>query len=115
MDDFSQPKIVYREISTEMEAAIAPEGWFINNKLYMITGAGEAIEYLCGFLNSKIFTKIILCNANFGGGKGVDFLGDVKLPKLAKYNALEKEYNDAYFCKLFGLSDEEIGFIITTQ
>lgn len=107
-----QRKIVYREISTEMEAAIAPEGWFINNKLYMITSAGDAIEYLCGFLNSKIFTKIILCNVNFGGGKGIDFLGDVRLPKYDTLAQNDDVFDDSYFCHLFGLNKEERDFIL---
>ena len=36
LDDFSKPKIVYREISIEMEACLAPSNWMLNNKLYMI-------------------------------------------------------------------------------
>ena len=78
MDDFSKPKIAYREISTEMEAAIVPADWVINNKLYMITSNDESLlSYICAFLNSRLFSKIILQNVNFGVGKGVDFLGNI--------------------------------------
>lgn len=114
LEEFLQPKIVYREISTVMEAAIAPAGWYINNKLYMITGCGDAIEYVCCFLNSKLFTKAILCNANFGGGKGIDFLGQIKLPK---FNTIvygtKTTYDDNYFCNLFGLNADEQRFILS--
>ncbi|MBQ3722912.1 MAG: Eco57I restriction-modification methylase domain-containing protein, partial [Bacteroidales bacterium] len=47
-EDFIKPKIIYREIGFEMDACIAPANWFINNKLYLITG--NDIEYLLAFL-----------------------------------------------------------------
>lgn len=92
-----------------MEAAIAPPDWFINNKLYMITGADDAMHYICSFLNSKLFTKIILQSANFSGGKGVNFLSLIKLPHLNEYK--NKDYTDEFFSVIFNLNDIERDFI----
>ena len=109
LDDFSKPKIVYREISIEMEAAIVPENWMINNKLYMITSSEpKNLGYICAFLNSKLFSKIILTAVNFGGGKGVDFLGNIKLPQLILDDL---KYDNPFFYSIYGLSKEEIKFI----
>lgn len=109
MDDFSKPKIAYREISTEMEAAIVPADWVINNKLYMITSNDESLlSYICAFLNSRLFSKIILQNVNFGGGKGVDFLGNIKLPPVT-LSACNTD--ETFFASIFGLSKEETKFI----
>ncbi len=117
LDDFSKPKIVYREISVEMEACLAPESWMINNKLYMITSNSECLEYICAFLNSKLFSKIIMSSVNFGGGKGVDFLGSIKLPYFDKCGVFDLSQNaiaiDPYFYQLFGLTTNEIEFIET--
>ena len=108
-DDFSKPKIAYREISTEMEAAIVPADWVINNKLYMITSNDESLlSYICAFLNSRLFSKIILQNVNFGGGKGVDFLGNIKLPPVT-LSACNTD--ETFFASIFGLSKEETKFI----
>ena len=88
-DDFSKQKIVYREISDEMNACIVESGICLNNKCYFITG--EYLEYLLCIFNSKLFNKIILNEANLTGGKGAGFLNDVKLPKpTEKQNSLFK-------------------------
>ena len=110
LDDFSKPKIVYREISIEMEACLAPANWMLNNKLYMITSDTENLEYICTFLNSKIFSKIIMPSVNFGGGKGIDFLGHILLPKLEE---LAEDNTDVIreLYRAYQLTDEEIRFI----
>ena len=79
-EDFSKQKIVYREISDNMNACILAETIFVNNKCYIITG--EKLFYLLGFLNSKLFNRIILQSANITGGKGHEFLSKIKIPKL---------------------------------
>lgn len=95
-----------------MEATIIPENWFINNKLYMITGdCQDQLEYICAFLNSKVFSKIILKEVNFGGGKGVDFLGNINLPQIS--NDTSTNMDDKYFFKLFNLDNVEIQYIET--
>lgn len=38
MDDFSKQKIIYREISDEMNACMVNEEVYVNNKCYIITG-----------------------------------------------------------------------------
>ena len=92
-----------------MEAAIVPPNWMINNKLYMITGLDERdLTYISAFLNSKLFSKIILQSVNFGGGKGVDFLGNIRLPRLQCANTF---FDDLSFAQLYGLSQDEIQFI----
>ena len=88
-DDFSKPKIVYREIGLEMDACIVPPNWMINNKLYMITG--KNLQQLLNFLNSKIFNKIILSSANITGGKGIDFMANIKVPLPSNCNLQYKE------------------------
>ena len=120
-EDFFKPKIVYREIGTEMDASIVPEGWTINNKLYMVTG--KHLYYIIAFLNSSIFNRIILQQANITGGKGEDFLANIKLirPNVKIYKEiykaiLYKSQNwektiDKCFYELYSLSDSEIEFI----
>lgn len=127
-DDFSRPKIVYREISDEMNACMVESSFFLNNKCYFITG--EHLEYLLCIFNSKLFNKIILKEANLTGGKGSGFLNKVKIPKpdekqnelfKALYNKIvennlnemsniEKEIDYAIY-SMYGLNDEEIMFI----
>ena len=109
-DDFSKPKIVYREISVEMEACIAPAKWMLNNKLYMITSDTENLDYICAFLNSRIFSKVIMSSVNFGGGKGVDFLGNVLLPRIEQLIGDTVDIETQLY-KIYQLSDEEIRFI----
>ena len=117
LEEFMKPKIVYREIGFEMDACIVPEEWFVNNKLYLVTG--EKIEYLLAFLNSKAFNKIILASANLTGGKGVDFMEKVRVP-LEKnlINAIlstqEENKIDDIFNTFFGLSEDEKEFLSTT-
>lgn len=84
MEEFEKEKIVYREISSEMNASLAPFGCYINNKLYMLTGSH--LKYLLSVLNSKLFNKILLSNANITGGKGVYLLSGIKVPLPKKEN-----------------------------
>lgn len=93
-----------------MDACIVPGGWFVNNKLYLVTG--DRIEYLLAFLNSKAFNKTILASANLTGGKGVDFMEKVRVPlEQNLINAIlstrEEKKIDEIFNSFFGLSEEE--------
>ena len=63
-----------------MNACKVEEGIFVNNKCYIITG--ESLEYLICILNSKIFNKLLLTDANLTGGKGKGFLNLISIPKL---------------------------------
>ena len=122
LEDFSKQKIIYREIGFEMDATIIPEGWFVNNKLYLITG--DSIEYLITLLNSKLFNKILLASANLTGGKGVDFMEKLCLPNDESLSAaltsiyrarlsnpdFEKRI-DLKLYEFYRLSNEEIEFL----
>ena len=113
-EDFSKPKIIYREIGFEMDACIAPANWFVNNKLYLVTG--DNIEYLLAFLNSKVFNIIILASANLTGGKGVDFMEKVKVPRdqnlmKAVVNTNDERQIDAQFNDYYGLTEAEKQFL----
>lgn len=114
LEEFSKPKIIYREIGFEMDACIAPANWFVNNKLYLVTG--DNIEYLLAFLNSKVFNKIILASANLTGGKGVDFMEKVKVPRdqnlmKAVVNTNDERQIDAQFNDYYGLTEAEKQFL----
>ncbi len=127
-DDFSKQKIVYREISEEMDACIINEEVYVNNKCYIITG--EHLEYLICVLNSKLFNKIILQSANQTGGKGRDFLEKIHVPYHDNDMVLTDLYRDllttppperfvllkkidAAVNKLYNLTREEIEYIDT--
>lgn len=109
-----KPKIIYREIGFEMDACIAPANWFVNNKLYLVTG--DDIEYLLASLNSKAFNKIILASANLTGGKGVDFMEKVKVPReqnlmKAVQTTRDERQIDALFNDFFALTEAEKHFL----
>ena len=93
-----------------MEACLVPANWMLNNKLYMITSDTENLDYICTFLNSKIFSKVIMSRVNFGGGKGVDFLGNVQLPKIRQLTEDNISVIQMLY-QTYGLTKEEIIFI----
>ena len=124
-DDFLQQKIVYREISDQMNACMVSPDVYINNKCYMITG--KHLIYLISVFNSTLFNKVILQSANTTGGKGFAFLENIHIPvppadieeKLIQlYNlraasnpkTIDKEVDDIIY-GLFGLSEKEISTI----
>ena len=131
-EDFSKPKIVYREISDAMNACFVEPGMFVNNKCYILVG--ERLEYLVAYFNSNLFTKIVLSSANTTGGKGSAFLSEVKIPSAtakqqaaitalvknilaamrgnadANTSAWEREI-DALVYELYDLTAEEIACI----
>ena len=105
-----------------MDACIVPDGWFINNKLYLITG--KDIEYLITLLNSRIFNKIYLTSANLTGGKGVDFMETLLLPndlylaenlkEIYSKKNIDSNFEDRIDTALYAyykLSESEIAFL----
>lgn len=124
-NDFLKQKIVYREISDSMNACLVEEGIMLNNKCYFITG--EHLIYILSYLNSSLFTKIILPAANLTGGKGEAFLS--KIPLIKPPRGIEASFVKLYnmrsgsnsatidnqvedlFGHLYGLTDEEIAYI----
>ena len=107
LEDFKQPKIIYREIGIEMDAVLAPADWFINNKLYMITGTN--LEILLAFLNCCAFNRIILKSANITGGKGVDYMEKIRVPSDIIVDSYE-QYDDCLY-QYCNLSESEINFL----
>ena len=124
-NEFFKQKIVYREISDAMDACLVEAGYMLNNKCYLITG--DHLIYILSYLNSKLFTKIVLPQANLTGGKGEGFLREIRLipPTHEVEEELERLYDlrkdnahsideeiDNMFCSLYGLSTEERKYII---
>ena len=108
-----------------MDACLVEEGYMLNNKCYLITG--EHLIYILTFLNSKLFTKLILPQANITGGKGEAFLNTIPLQKPPHEieNKLIELYNqrkgnpayidqciDSIFCDLYKLSEKERAYIM---
>lgn len=124
-DDFNKQKIVYREISNCMDACIVEPGVFLNNKCYMITG--DHLIYLISVMNSTLFNKVILQNANTTGGKGFGFLEKVCIPfppETVEKQIIELYYSrtpsnsrtvdkkvDSIVYSLYGLADSEIRIV----
>lgn len=129
MDDFYKQKIVYREISTKMNACIVESGIFVNNKCYFVIG--EHLEYLLCYFNSKIFNQIQLKAFNTTGGKGSTYIQNVsvKIPTESEEQVVKNLYSklkvttdsqtkkemgekiDFFFYKLFGLNQDEILYL----
>ena len=118
-EDFKQPKLLYREISTSMDAVYVNSDMFINNKAYLITG--KKTKYLSIFFNSQFFTKIFLSAANTTGGKGPDFLLPLRIfnppeniEKQLIVLAEKAEYEKAelLICQCYQLSEKEINYIL---
>ena len=106
MGDFGKQKIVYRQVSIEMNACIVEKDKILNDKCYFITGSH--LIYLISIFNSKLFNKIFLSSANITGGKGSNFLGNIKLPLPNK--KIEEE-----FLKLYNLRFSENSIYSSSQ
>ena len=78
--EFEKEKIIYREISQNLNATYLQSKTLVNNKLYLITG--NNLKYLLAFLNSKIVNNLLLKTANLTGGKGVAYLNTLSIPKI---------------------------------
>ena len=125
MNEFSKQKIVYREISDSMNACLVDSDYMLNNKCYLITGSH--LIYILSYLNSKLFTKIVLQQVNITGGKGEGFLNKVSLvyptatvesEVLNLYEHRDQDPDatdlliDDLFCNLYGLTDSEKKYIM---
>ena len=118
-EDFKQPKLLYREISTSMDAVYVNSDMFINNKAYLITG--KKTKYLSIFFNSQFFTKIFLSAANTTGGKGPDFLlplrifnppENIEKQLISLAEKAEYEKAELLICQGYQLSEKEINYIL---
>ena len=119
LEDFKQPKLLYREISTSMDAVYVNSDMFINNKAYLITG--KKTKYLSIFFNSQFFTKIFLSTANTTGGKGPDFLlplrifnppENIEKQLIALAEKAEYEKVELLICQCYQLDSHEISSIL---
>ena len=120
-EDFNKPKIVYREIGTDMDACLLSEEFVVNNKLYILTG--NHLEYLIAFFNSRLFNKILMKAANITGGKGADFMYNVPVPMPSQSilqaisatdfacNMEAQKHVDVLFFELLDLSEQERSWI----
>lgn len=123
-NEFFKQKIVYREISDAMDACLVEPGYMLNNKCYLITG--DHLIFILSYLNSKLFTKIVLPQANVTGGKGEGFLSAVSLIQPSadieetcnllyqqRLEGVDVDRNvDELFCSLYDLTDEETQYIL---
>ena len=121
LEDFNKPKIVYREIGTDMDACLLSEEFVVNNKLYILTG--NHLEYLIAFFNSRVFNKMLMKAANITGGKGADFMYNVPVPMPSQSilqaisatdfacNMEAQKHVDMLFVELLGLSEQERSWI----
>ena len=124
MNEFFKQKIVYREISNAMDACLVDSDIMLNNKCYLITG--EHLVFILSYLNSNLFTKIVLPQANITGGKGEGFLSAIPLiqPSPDVEEACMRYYEqrqqgididqdiDKLFCSLYGLNEQETQYIL---
>lgn len=79
-EEFEKEKIVYREISEQMNATYLKESVYCNNKAYIITG--KQLKYLLSIFNSTLFNNVILKASNITGGKGDSFLSQLPIPQI---------------------------------
>ena len=110
-EDFSRPRIVYREIGDAMDACMVPPDIMINNKLYMVSG--EYLEHLLRFFNSNLFNKTIFTKANLTGGKGIDFMKIIRipLPSECDLSMCNEQDVDKLLYSFYGLSRKEVEYI----
>lgn len=67
--DFENTKIIYSDISQSPKFFLDYKGIYCNNTTYIMSGSN--LEYLCGCLNSKIYSSIFRLFYS-GGGLGED-------------------------------------------
>ncbi|MCC5939592.1 MAG: Eco57I restriction-modification methylase domain-containing protein [Lunatimonas sp.] len=129
--EFEKEKILYQEIATYQSFTLDTEGYYSNNKLFLISGATKE---LLGFLNSKLVwfylnnttsklrgdalamqSPYILSIPTLGSvvnnlalEQKVDLI--LNLTDLTHIKRLESEINQLVY-ELYGLSEEEIGIV----
>ena len=125
-DEFSKPKIVWGNLNTSGNFAIAPEGMFINAPACMLIPGNN---YLLAVLNSKIAdyyirTLGVVRNGGFFEYKPM-FIEQIPIPKITEEqeaqidtilsSSLSMVEKDAKIEKIidaiYGLSEEEITFL----
>lgn len=136
-DNFDKEKIIYPVISAKAAFYIDSNGYFINDKVFMITG--KNLYYLIAFLNSSLSHIYMKMIGSPLGAEGIEYrkiyLDQYPIPKINESNkylaekligitkeieassnlnrALQEEINQIVY-KLYDLTDEEIAFIERT-
>lgn len=97
-------------------------------KVLQTRSAAECLNKYMQFINSLLFTRIVLQQANITGGKGEGFLSNI--PLIAPTQEVEAKIEELYyardkatdpeaidaeveavFCSLYGLTQTEIDYI----
>ena len=132
LDDFSQPKVMYPNMTKYLPFYYDEKGFYQNDKSFMITG--KFVAYLTAFLNSSLFKYCYLNNFPelLGGTRELRKIFFDKIPVMVVNESInkqiktmlldiQKEYTkskaiaiDAMIFDLYKLSKEErelIGFV----
>ena len=75
--------------------------------------SGEHLEHLLRFFNSNLFNKTIFTKANLTGGKGIDFMENIRvpLPSECDLSMCNEQDVDTLLYSLYGLSRKEVEYI----
>ena len=129
LDDFSKTKIVWIELSDESKFAIC-EDLVPLNTVFFLTGAN--LYHILGLLNSKLihwyFTTCLGTSSGVGTNRWLkytieqlplvpytdDLLSQFVIERLSPESEVEncERQIDTLICKLYGLSPDEMSFVI---
>ena len=89
--DFSQKKIIYPNQTTHLSFYLDTEGYYINQKAYMIVG--RHLGYLTAFFNSALFRYCFTDNFPIIQGAGremnEEYLSSVSLLKMSPMKRMQ--------------------------
>ena len=108
---FSQPKIVWMELTTPATFALDEHGYYLNNTCYILTSDTVNLRYILAFLNSSLcvwyFDKIC-ATSGVGTRRWIkQYIEQIRLPSSINWSP-RGEVNDLqFFCAAFHLSEDE--------
>lgn len=95
LNEFSNPKIIWNDISDYTNFSYDDSGCYLLNTVYFISGKKEDLKYLLGIFNSRFFDTIyknFYCGGSLGN-KGYRFIKEylvkVPIPNYDKKNKLK--------------------------
>ena len=129
LDEFSKTKIVWIELSDESKFAICDDLVPLNTVFFL---TGEHLHHILGMLNSKLihwyFTTCLGTSSGVGTNRWLkytieqlplvpysdDTLSQLVIERLSPETEIDKceERIDSLICELYGLSLDEMSFII---
>ena len=129
LDDLSKTKIVWIELSDESKFAICEDLVPLNTVFFL---TGDNLHHILGLLNSKLvhwyFTTCLGTSSGVGTNRWLkytieqlplvpytdDSLSQMVIERLSPEAEIDKceRQIDALICELYGLSSEEVSFII---